>query len=191
MLGKGANMKYILSIVIMILVTFISIFMFTINMNKDKNFKMNVKLSSIMMVVTLPIISLVGGTLFLVFKLIETILNLNIETFNVFLISMIGVFIIFLCDLMSKKIIGEIVPVIFAKKYKNENLNEEKMLEIINNSRKKFNLYTLVIMYLLSLIFYGIVMKIISVETSLIFLILISFINLISYKIFFRTSAKA
>lgn len=191
MLGKGENMKYILSIVIMILVTFISIFMFTINMNKDKNFKMNVKLSSIMMVVTLPIISLVGGTLFLAFKLIETILNLNIETFNVFLISMIGVFIIFLCDLMSKKIIGEIVPVIFAKKYKNENLNEEKMLEIINNSRKKFNLYTLVIMYLLSLIFYGIVMKIISVETSLIFLILISFINLISYKIFFRTSAKA
>lgn len=183
-------MKYILSILIVMVLTFISMFMFTINMNKDKSIKLNAKLSSVMIIVALPIISFVGGTLFLAFKLIETILNLNIKTYDIFLISIIGVFIIFICDLISKKIIGEVVPSIFAKKYKEQELSEEKMLEIINNSRKNFNICILVIMYLLSLLFYLIVMKIISVEVSLLFLILISFINLVSYKIFFRTSIK-
>ena len=63
-------MKYLIAIVLLIVISFISILVTMSLINKDDKLKDNFKASSVFMVVTLPIISLVGGILFLIFKLI-------------------------------------------------------------------------------------------------------------------------
>ncbi|MGG7076408.1 hypothetical protein [Clostridium sardiniense] len=179
-------MKYLAIIILLLIITFVSMFVFSFGLNKGNGLKSNLKVTGMMMIVTLPIISLVGGTLFLAFKLVETVLPVQIETFDIFTISIIGVFIIFICDLISKKIIGGVMPIILAKKYEGKELKEKEMMDIINGLQKKVNLLTLGIMFLSSLILYMGLMTLISVEFTGFFLIIISLLTLVSYRIFFR-----
>lgn len=181
-------MKYLAIIILLLIITFVSMLVFSISFNKDNEFRANLKFTGMMMIVTLPIISLVGGTLFLAFKLVEMLLPVEIATFDIFTISIIGVFIIFICDLISKKIIGGIIPTILAKKYEGEELKEKEMMEIINGLQKNINLLTLGIIFFSSLILYMGLMTLISVEFTTLFLIIISLLTLISYKIFFRSN---
>ncbi|WP_164907515.1 hypothetical protein [Clostridium septicum] len=57
--------------------------MFTLVVNKNNSLRGNIKFSFMMLVVSLPIISLIGGSLFLAFKLIAVVLSLNITTIQV------------------------------------------------------------------------------------------------------------
>lgn len=181
-------MNYLAIIILLLIITFVSILVFSFSFNKNSGVKANFKITSMMMMVTLPIISLVGGTLFLAFKLVEMLLPVEIATFDIFTISIIGVFIIFICDLISKKVIGGIIPIILARKYEDEELKEKEMMDIINALQKKVNLLTLGIMFFFSLILYMVLMTLISVEFTTLFLIIISLLTLISYKIFFRST---
>ena len=112
----------------------------------------------------------------------------DISTFNIFIISIIGVFIIFICDLISKQLVGVLAPIVFANKYKDENLNEKEMIKIIEKSQNKLNIITFLLMFIISCLLYMLIMKIIAVDFTLGFLIIISALNLLSYKIFFRRS---
>lgn len=185
--GDG-KMRYVALVILLISIMFVGMFTFTIFMNRKNSLNKNLKITLMMMTVTFPIISLVGGTLFLTFKLVEVIMPVDISTFNIFIISIIGVFIIFICDLLSKQLVGVLAPIVFANKYKNQNLNEKEMMGIIEESQKKLNIITFFIMFVISCILYMITMKLIVVEFSLSFLIIISTLNLFSYKIFFRRS---
>ncbi|MBP1890540.1 hypothetical protein J2Z53_002140 [Clostridium moniliforme] len=181
-------MRYVALVILLLSIMFLCIFTFTIFINRKNSVNKNLKITIMMMTVTLPIISLVGGTLFLTFKLVEVIMPINISTFNIFIISIIGVFIIFICDLASKQLLATLAPIIFANKYKNENLNEKEIMEIIEESQKKINIITLIIMFIITCILYMLIMKIIDVDFNLIFLTIISLSNLICYRIFFRRS---
>ncbi|MEN8433265.1 hypothetical protein NX821_000379 [Clostridium septicum] len=179
-------MRYLILSIILIFIVFIATFMFTLVVNKNNSLRGNIKLSFMMLVVSLPIMSLIGGCLFLAFKLITVVLSLNITTIQVFIIALIGVIIIFVCDLISKQIIAEISSKIFAKKYENQELTEYQMMEIINKSKGIFNTFELIIMFLFSGILYLGAMKLISIEVNLLFLFIISIVNIVSYKLFFR-----
>lgn len=183
-------MKYLAIIILLLIIIFVSILVFSFGCNKENGLKSNLKFTGMMMMVTLPIVSLVGGTLFLAFKLVEALLPVEISTFDIFTISIIGVFIIFICDLISKKVIGGIIPIILAKKYEGEDLKEKEMMDIINGLQKKVNLLTLGIMFFSSLILYIGLMVLISVEFTVLFLIIISLLTLVSYKIFFRSNGS-
>lgn len=180
-------MNYLILSVLLILLVFIATLSFTMVANKNNSFKENIRFSGMMLAVSLPIISLVGGTLFLIFKLVSMVVPMQIDTIQVFLIALIGVFIIFACDLVSKQILAGISSRIFATKYKNQDLTEKEMLDIINKSQGIFNIFELVIMFFTSAILYLGVMKLISIDINLIFLSIISLMNVISYRVFFRS----
>lgn len=181
-------MRYVALVILLISIMFVCMFTFTIFMNRKNSLNKNLKITIMMMTVTFPIISLVGGTLFLTFKLVEVIMPVDISTFNIFIISIIGVFIIFICDLISKQLVGVLAPIVFANKYKDENLNEKEMIKIIEKSQNKLNIITFLLMFIISCLLYMSIMKIIAVDFTLGFLIIISALNLLSYKIFFRRS---
>lgn len=179
-------MRYLAIISLFIFIMFVASFLITGNMKKEEGFSKKLKFTGLMMLVTLPIISLVGGCLFLAFKLVEMLLPVRIATFDIFTIAILGVFIIFICDLLSKQIMSSIIPHIFAKKYEGKDLTKDDMINIIDGARSKFDIITLCIMFGISIILYILIVKIIEVEFSLIFIFIISLLNIISYKVFFR-----
>ncbi|MBU3137920.1 hypothetical protein KPL39_16890 [Clostridium gasigenes] len=179
-------MKYLIAIVLLIVISFISILVTMSLINKDDKLKDNFKASSVFMVVTLPIISLVGGILFLIFKLIAVIMKLQASTFAIFIVAIAGAVSIFICDFITKKIMIGISTKYFANKYKNKELTEKEMMIILENKQKTFNIYSLVIMFCINMIIYFMVMIATSVDYTATFLIIISMISLFTYKVLFR-----
>lgn len=181
-------MKYVITTVLLILISFISTLVTMSLINKEDKLKENFKATSVFMVLTLPIISLVGGILFLIFKLIAVIIKVQASTFAIFIIAITGVFSIFICDFITKKIIIGMSTKYFSIKYKNKELTEKEMMIILENKQKVFNTYSLIIMFCINIIIYFIVMIATSVEYTATFLIIISIISLLTYKLLFRNN---
>ncbi|MEG1483248.1 hypothetical protein [Clostridium sp.] len=179
-------MKYLISTVLLIAISFISILITMSLINKGAKLKDNFKATSLFMMLTLPIISLLGGVLFLLFKLIAIVVKLQASTFEVFIISMVGAISIFICDFITKKIMIGISTKYFSSKYKNKTLTESEMMTILENRQKTFDIYSLIIMFFINIAIYFILMNVISIEFTNVFLIAISIINLISYIILFK-----
>lgn len=182
-------MKYLISIILLILISFTSILITMALINKDSNVKSNLKSTSVFMVVVLPIISLVGGTLFLIFKLIAIIMKLQATTFEIFIMSIIGALSIFIGDFLTKKIMLGVSTKYFSNKYKNTTLTEDEMMNILEKKQKVFNMYSLLIMFGINIIIYLATMVTMAVAYNYIFLIIISIISLITYKILFRSNS--
>lgn len=179
-------MKYLISIILLISISFTSILITMALINKDANIKSNLKSTAVFMVITLPIISLVSGILFLIFNLIAIIISLQANTFEIFIISIVGAFSIFISDFLTKKIMMGIVTKYFSNKYKNINLTEKEMMNILDNKQKIFNMYSIIIMFFIDVIIYIIVMSAMSIVYDYVFLLIISIISLITYKVLFK-----
>lgn len=182
-------MKYIISIILLILISFVSILITMSLINRKNKFKTNLKSTSLFIIVTLPIISLVGSILFLIFKLIAIIIKVQADTFEIFIIAIAGSVSIFICDFITKKIMLGLSTKYFASKYKNTKLTEKEMMNILESKQKAFNVYSLIIMFLANTVIYFVIMSAMSIEYSIMFLIIISIISLISYKILFKGKA--
>lgn len=181
-------MKYLISIILLISVLFGSILITMALINKDSNLKTNLKSTSVFMIITLPIISLSSGILFLIFNLIAIIIKLQVNTFEIFVIAIVGSFSIFIGDFLTKKIIIGISTRYFSSKYKNINLTEKEMMSILDNKQKVFNIYSLIIMFFIDVIIYIIVMSTMSISYNSIFLLGISIISIITYKVLFKSN---
>lgn len=158
-------MKYLISVILLIVISFISILVTMSLINKGAKLKDNFKSTSLFMILTLPIISLLGGVLFLLFKLIAIIIiNLQASTFEIFIISMGGAISIFICDFITKKIMLGISTRYFSSKYKNKELTEKEMMTILEKKQKSFDSYSLAIMFFINAGMYFILMTAVSIE---------------------------
>jgi len=181
-------MKYLISIILLISISFGSILITMALINKGANLKTNLKSTSVFIIITLPIISLVSGILFLIFNLIAIIIKLQANTFEIFIIAIVGSFSIFIGDFLTKKIMIGMSTKYFSSKYKNINLTEKEMMNILDNKQKVFNIYSLIIMFFIDIIIYIIVMSTMSISYNYIFLLIISIISLITYKVLFKSN---
>ena len=117
-------------------------------------------------------------------------LSLDVSNYQIFLLSIIGLFIIFICDFVSKQLITTIGTNMLSKKYSNEDLSEAQMMEIISKKQANIKIWNVVIIFLASLLLYMISMVVISIEFTGLFLVIISIINILNYQLFFRSSYK-
>ena len=109
-------MKYIITALIAILVILIFSFILTATINKGKSFKENLKITFMFSLVMLPIILLLPVSLFATFKASTVMLSLDVSNYQIFLLSIIGLFIIFICDFVSKQLITTIGTNMLSKK---------------------------------------------------------------------------
>lgn len=184
-------MKYLIAIILLIVISFVSILITMSLINRGDKLKDNFKSTSLFMILTLPIISLVGCVLFLLFKLIAIVINVEVSNFNMIIVSIVGAVSIFICDFATKKIIIGISTKYFSNKYKNSELTEKEMITILEKKQKTFDRYSLAIMFCINIGVYFLVMSAVSIEFTTVFLISISIINLVCYKVLFKgRSAK-
>lgn len=179
-------MQYIILTLGIILFAFVGTLVFTSVINKNKTIKENMKYAFMILLFAAPIFLLVGGSLFLAFKLISTLVSIDISNYQLFVIAISGVFIIFIGDFISKKITTSIAVNALSKKYEGKELTEDQMTEILNKSQKSMREWMIVMMFITSIVLYMITMTIVSIEFTWVFLILISSINILSYLMFFR-----
>lgn len=184
-------MKYIISLVSLIVITFLIILLFFTITNKNNSFKGNLKRSYMFMLVVVPIVSLVGGLLFLLFKLITMLLPVTIETFDIFIVAITGVFIIFVSDIISKSLVSRMVSTVFYNKYKSQDLSENDVMNIAKENQKLFNTWVVVVMFLGTFALYTAVTLLMSIPFNLAFITIISVCNILGYKLFFRSKDVA
>lgn len=189
-LEGGYSVKYVITVLIAILIILIFSFILTSVINKEKSFKEKLKITFMFSLVMLPIVLLLPVSLFVTFKALAVILSLNISNYQLFLLSILGLFIIFICDFVSKQAVTSIGSNMLSKKYGDQDLSEEQMLEIIAKKQVSVKIWNMVIIFLASLVLYMASMAIISIEFTGLFLVIISIINILNYQLFFRSSYK-
>lgn len=186
----GHSMKYVITALIAILIVLIFSFILTAVINKEKSFKENLKITFMFSLVMLPIILLLPVSLFATFKASAVILSLEVSNYQIFLLSILGLFIIFICDFVSKQAVTSIGANMLSKKYGDQDLSEEQMLDIISKKQTNIKIWNIMIIFLASLVLYMASMAIISIEFTGLFLVIISIINILNYQVFFRSSYK-
>lgn len=186
----GHSMKYVITALIAILIVLIFSFTLTAFINKGKSFKEKLKITFMFSLVMLPIVLLLPVSLFATFKASAVILSLEVSNYQLFLLSILGLFIIFICDFVSKQAVTSIGSNMLSKKYGDQDLSEEQMLEIICKKQANIKIWNIVIIFLASLVLYMASMAIISIEFTGLFLVIISIINILNYQVFFRSSYK-
>lgn len=189
-LEGGYSVKYVITVLIAILIILIFSFILTSVINKEKSFKEKLKITFMFSLVMFPIVLLLPVSLFVTFKALAVILSLNISNYQLFLLSILGLFIIFICDFVSKQAVTSIGSNMLSKKYGDQDLSEEQMLEIIAKKQVSVKIWNMVIIFLASLVLYMASMAIISIEFTGLFLVIISIINILNYQLFFRSSYK-
>lgn len=186
----GYSMKYVITALIAILIVLIFSFILTSVINKEKSFKEKLKITFMFSLVMLPIVLLLPVSLFATFKASAVILSLEVSNYQLFLLAILGLFIIFICDFVSKQAVTSIGSNMLSKKYGDQELSEEEMLEIIDKKQSNIKIWNIVIIFLASLVLYIASMAIISIEFTGLFLVIISIINILNYQLFFRSSYK-
>ncbi len=184
-------MKYVITSLIAILVVLAFSFILTSIINKGKSFKENLKITFMFSLVMLPIILLLPVSLFATFKASVVILSLEVSNYQIFLLSILGLFIIFVCDFVSKQVVTTIGSNMLSKKYGDQELSEDQILEIISKKQANIKIWNIVIIFLVSLVLYMASMAVISIEFTGLFLVIISIINILNYQLFFRSGYKA
>lgn len=186
----GYSMKYVITALIAILIVLIFSFILISVINKEKSFKEKLKITFMFSLVMLPIVLLLPVSLFATFKASAVILSLEVSNYQLFLLAILGLFIIFICDFVSKQAVTSIGSNMLSKKYGDQELSEEEMLEIIDKKQSNIKIWNIVIIFLASLVLYIASMAIISIEFTGLFLVIISIINILNYQLFFRSSYK-
>lgn len=108
-------------------------------------------------------------------------MGVDINNFNLLIISMLGVVIIFSGEILSKKIVAEIAAKKLFQKYKEIELSEEEKFNIVTKIQEKYRKISLVIMGIINMICYLVILSIMRIEASLIFIALLSIVTLIAY----------
>ena len=121
-LEGGYSVKYVITALIAILIVLIFSFILTSVINKEKSFKEKLKITFMFSLVMLPIVLLLPVSLFVTFKALAVILSLNISNYQLFLLSILGLFIIFICDFVSKQAVTSIGSNKLSKKYGDQHL---------------------------------------------------------------------
>lgn len=178
-------MKYVINIVIFLILLFISVLINRVNINNKKLSK-KLKTEVINAIRVIYVILLSTIILFIIFQSIFYILNKNEFFLDTIIISIYAAFIIYLGDYISKPILIRISNNNFSKEYGGKSLTEKEMKEIYNKYKKGFLCWNYIFKFLINGILYSLITDFILSETSLLTIILISLISVVFYGTLFK-----
>ncbi|WP_288221616.1 hypothetical protein [uncultured Clostridium sp.] len=179
-------MKYLINVLVLLILIFISLLVITYQITNEKISK-KIKIVAVNMIYMMPVISLIGGILFLLFEIALSVIKFNEYYYlDVFIVAIYGIFIILLGDYISKIILRQISASIFSRKYGGEKLTHKEMREIYRKNQDSLILWNYILIFIICGILYSVVTEIILLETNLLIIIIFSLITTISYWILFR-----
>ncbi|SFB12672.1 hypothetical protein [Clostridium frigidicarnis] len=181
-------MKYLFEIIMLLVIMFISNNIISMRINGDKKFNESLKLAAMSTLITLPLLMLIGGVLFLAFKIVLIKLMVGITTFQIFTIVLFTIVIIFFCDFICRKIGLDLIAIYLSKKYKNKNLTNSEMIVLVDNKQRTVNITSVIIMFLINLLTNFIILKFLQIQFSDILVICMAIIVSITYKVFFKSN---
>ena len=172
----------------LLVIMFISNNIISIRISGDKKFNESLKLAAMSTLITLPLLMLIGGVLFLAFKVVLIKLMVGITTFQIFTIVLFTIVIIFFCDFICRKIGLDLIAIYLSKKYKNKNLTNSEMIGLVDNKQRTVNITSVIIMFLINLLTNFIILKFLQIQFSDILVICMAIIVSITYKVFFKSN---
>lgn len=181
-------MKYLFGIIMLLVIMFISNNIISMRINGDKKFNESLKLAAMSTLITLPLLMLIGGVLFLAFKIVLIKLMVGITTFQIFTIVLFTIVIIFFCDFICRKIGLDLMAIYLSKKYKNKNLTNSEMVGLVDNKQRTVNIASVIIMFLINVLTNFIILKFLQIQFSNILVISMAIIVSITYKVFFKSN---
>ena len=178
-------MKYLINVLVLLVLIFIALLVITYQITNEKISK-KIKIVVKNIIYMIPVISLIGGILFLLFEIALSTIESNEYYLDVFIVAIYGVFIMLLGDYISKIILRQISVSIFSRKYGGEKLTYKEMREIYRKNQDSLLLWNYILIFIICGILYSLVTEVILLETNLLIIIIFSLITTISYWILFR-----
>lgn len=180
-------MKYLVTILLFMTISFNGIFIYNY-IKLEGEIKEKLKISSIFILLAMPMAVVIFSVLFIALLVISKILSIEISTYNIFLISIIGIFITFICEYLIKYLLSTIIGNLLNKKYSNVELSQNEITSIIKKKKGTIELLKYISMVVISFLVYFTVIRIININTSIIISILVALINGAIYGVMFRSS---
>lgn len=178
-------MKYIINIVIVLDLLFIGLLITTWQVNNKKIMK-KLKIVLLNTIHIIPMFLLSGGILFIIFVSIFNMLSINEFFLDILIVSIYGVLIVYLGDYISKVIIKKISFNNFTKGFMGKSLSEEEKNEIVRNNQKSFFYWTYILNFLISGLFYSLIIEIMLNESNLLIVVLMSLTSVMFYETIFK-----
>lgn len=178
-------MKYVINIGVDLVLLFIAVLINRLEIN-HKKLSSKLKAEVINTIRVIYVILLSAIILFIIFQSIFYSLNINQFFLDTIVVSIYAAFIIYLGDYISKPILRKISNNNFSKEYGGKSLTEEEMKEIYNRYKKGFLCWNYIFKFLINGILYSLITDFILSETNLFIIILMSLISMIFYGTLFK-----
>ncbi|WP_252249942.1 hypothetical protein [Clostridium sp. ZBS13] len=179
-------MEYFNFILLGFILSFSTIYIYNIFALKSAG-KENLKVSLLLILFSIPIAICILIVMSLFLKLTNWILPVDISNYKIFIVSFASVFVIFIGEFIIKTFLSCTISSHFTRKYKNKNLSEKQMLNIIREKHRIIEIMKFILMFLMSCIIYGILLSILNV-IGIIFIVMVSsLITSILYCFMFKS----
>ncbi|AOR24479.1 hypothetical protein [Clostridium taeniosporum] len=180
-------MKYVNFILLATFLAFSTMYIYNIFILKSAG-KENLKVSSLLMLFSIPIAIFILIVMSLFLNLTNWILPVYISNYKIFIISFVSIFTIFIGEFIIKIFLSNTVSSYFNKKYKSGNLSENKMMEIIRNKHNIIEIFKFILMFTISLAVYSVLFKILGIIRMIFIIILVSIVTSILYFFMFKSN---
>lgn len=182
-------MKYVTFILFFALLSFSTVYIYNAFTLREKG-KENFKISCLCLILSIPIGAAIAIVIFLALKLLNWILPVDISNYKIFIMSFASIFIIFVGESIIKIILSSLVGNYLEKKYKDENLSENEMLNIINKKSLTIEILKMCSMFFISFIIYVAILNSLNIEDIILISTTTSIVNSILYSFMFKSKRK-
>ncbi|NFO10092.1 hypothetical protein FDB29_03020 [Clostridium botulinum] len=179
-------MKYFNFILLGFILSFSTIYIYNIFALKSTG-KENLKVSLLLILFSTPIAICILIAMSLFLKLANWTLPVEISNYKIFIVSFASVFVIFIGEFIIKIFLSGTISSHFTRKYKNENLSEKQMLNIIREKHRIIEIMKFILMFLISCVIYGVLLSILNVIGIIFIVITSSLITSILYFFMFKS----
>lgn len=179
-------MKYTMFILTGLIITFTTMYLYN-NLTLKNTNKESLKISFLFLLFSLPISLIILVIMFLFLQVSNWILPVAMSNYKIFIISFASVFIILIGEFIIKIFVSNIVSNYFSKKYKDDNLLEMDMLNLIKKQHGKIEFLKLLMMFIISFIIYFILASILDTKNNICITIISSIISSAMYFFMFKS----
>ncbi|MDR5588859.1 hypothetical protein [Clostridium aquiflavi] len=165
-------MQYFNFILLAIVLSFSTIYIYNIFALKSAG-KENIKVSLLLMLFSTPIAICILIVMGLFLKLANWTLPVDISNYKIFIVSFASVFVIFIGEFIIKTFLSGTISSYFNRKYKEKNLSEKQMLNIIREKHRIIEILKVILMFLISCIIYWVLLSILNI-IGIIFIVMVS-----------------
>lgn len=179
-------MQYINFILLTTLLAFSTIYIYNIFILKNAG-KNNLKVSSLLILFSIPIVIFIFIVMGLFLNLASWILPIEISNYKIFVTSFVCVFIIFIGEFIIKTFLSKVVSSHFERKYKDNKLSQNEMMNIIKDKHNTIEIFKFMLMFIISFVVYTLLFNVLGIASMMLIIILSAIITSIIYFFMFKS----